>query len=124
MARKASLADTLRAAWANVPFRFAVVLYMLNWVTFDLVALMLPYYLLYWVAQGNLVTQVSLVGVNLAIGSAVLGVLLVTAVVALPVWNALAHRWGKREAYIVGMTFWAAVQVALYLVPQGGCKWC
>ncbi len=119
VARATALRDTLRAAWANVPFRFAAALYVLNWVTFDLVALMLPYYLLYWVAEGNLVTQVRLLGVDLAIESAVLGVLLITAVLALPLWNVLAHHLGKRKAYILGMTFWAGVQMALYFVPPG-----
>lgn len=118
-ARETPLRETLRAAWANVPFRFASGLYVLNWVTFDLVALMLPYYLLYWVAKGNLVTQVRLFGVELAIESAVLGLLLITAVVALPFWNALAQRVGKREAYIIGMTFWALVQLVLYFIPPG-----
>jgi len=30
------IADILRTAWANVPFRFATAIYMLNWITFDL----------------------------------------------------------------------------------------
>ncbi len=118
-ARETPFRDSLRAAWANIPFRFAAGLYLLNWVTFDLVALMLPYYLLYWIAQGRLVTQVRLLGVELAIESAVLGLLLITAVLALPLWNALAHRFGKKEAYILGMLFWAGVQTVLYFVPPG-----
>ena len=45
--------ETLRTAWRNIPFRFATLLYMLNWITFDLVALMLPFFLVYWVAGGR-----------------------------------------------------------------------
>jgi len=118
-ARETPFRDSLRAAWANIPFRFAAGLYLLNWVTFDLVALMLPYYLLYWIAGGHLVTQVSLLGVELALESAVLGLLLIAAIAALPLWNGMAHRWGKRETYIVGMLFWAGVQLVLYFVPPG-----
>ena len=114
--------DTLRAAWANIPFRFAVALYVFNWITFDLVALMLPYYLVYYIAQGNLLAQASLFGVNLAIESAVLGLLLITAVIALPFWNFLANRWDKRRAYLTGMAFWAVVQLGLYALPPGATQ--
>ncbi len=119
LARETPLRDTVRSAWENVPFRFAVGLYILNWVTFDLVALMLPFFLVYWIARGNLVAQVSLFGVKLALESAVLGILLTVAVSALPMWNAIAHWLGKRKAYIIGMTFWAVVQLLLYSLKPG-----
>jgi len=111
--------ETVRTAWGNIPFRFATGLYMLNWITFDLVALMLPYFLVYWVAQGNLLASVEVFGQKIALESVVLGVLLITAVVALPFWMWLAHRLSKRSAYIIGMSFWACVQTLIFLVqPQ------
>jgi GPH family glycoside/pentoside/hexuronide:cation symporter len=113
------LRQTLRTAWGNIPFRFATGLYMLNWITFDLVALMLPFFLVYWVAQGDLLASVNVFGEPLALESAVLGLLLVTAVIALPFWIWLSHRMSKRAAYIVGMSFWAAVQLVLFLVQPG-----
>jgi GPH family glycoside/pentoside/hexuronide:cation symporter len=113
------LKETVRTAWGNIPFRFATGLYMLNWITFDLVALMLPYFLVYWVAQGNLLASVEVFGQQIALESVVLGVLLITAVVALPFWMWLAHRLSKRSAYIIGMSFWAFVQTLIFLVqPQ------
>ena len=39
--------DAVRTAWSNIPFRFATILYMLNWITFDLVGLSLPFFLTY-----------------------------------------------------------------------------
>jgi GPH family glycoside/pentoside/hexuronide:cation symporter len=114
-----SLRKTLRTAWSNVPFRFATGLYMLNWITFDLVALMLPFFLVYWVAGGNLLAAVNVFGEEIALESVVLGVLLITAVLALPLWNWLSCRLSKRQAYIVGMSFWALVQLVLYLVQPG-----
>ncbi len=57
--------QTVRTAWGNIPFRFATVIYMLNWVTFDLVALILPFYLLYWISRGNMLTSVNLAGISL-----------------------------------------------------------
>lgn len=114
-----SLRHTVRTLWANVPFRFATLLNMLNWITFDLVALMLPFFLVYWVAGGDLVYQVDLLGVKLAIELAVLGLMFVVAVIALPLWTWAAQRFGKRAAYIGGMSFWAVVQCVILLIGQG-----
>ncbi len=111
--------DAVRAAWLNIPFRFATGLYLLNWITFDLVALMLPFYLLYWVAQGDLLASANLFGVELALESATLGILLIVAVVALPFWNWMSGRVGKKWAYIAGMTFWAGVQLVILFIPAG-----
>ena len=111
-----SFRETLQAAWRNIPFRFATGVYMLNWITFDLVALMLPFFLIYWVSQGNLTASVELLGDKIAVESVVLGLLLITAVVALPFWTWLSHRLSKRSAYIIAMVFWAGVQMLILLV--------
>jgi GPH family glycoside/pentoside/hexuronide:cation symporter len=111
--------QTLRTAWGNVPFRFATLIYMLNWITFDLVALLLPFYLLYWIARGNMLISVSFLGVSLPLESAVFALLLVTATIALPFWLWLSHRLGKHIAYIIGMVFWAGVQMGIFLVQPG-----
>ena len=111
--------ETVRTAWANVPFRFATLIYMLNWITFDLVALVLPFYLLYWIARGDMLASVSLLGVSLPLESAVFALLLVTATAALPFWLWLSHRLGKHTAYIIGMVFWAGVQIGIFLVRPG-----
>ncbi len=114
-----SLATSLRTAWGNVPFRYATGLYILNWITFDLVALMLPFFLIYWVAQGDLLASVMVFGEPIALQSMVLGVMLVMALVSVPFWTWLAQRYSKRAAYIIGMGFWAAVQLMVILVqPQ------
>ena len=122
LAKEADPVDLRRIArtlWGNVPFRFATLLNMLNWITFDLVALMLPFFLVYWVAGGDLLAQVDLFGVDLAIESAVLGVMFIVAVAALPLWAWMAGRFEKRTAYIVGMSFWAVVQCAILLIQPG-----
>ena len=114
-----SFQQTIRTAWANIPFRFATIIYMLNWITFDLVALVLPFYLLYWIARGNMLASVNLFGISLPLESAVFALLLVTATAVLPFWLWLAHRLGKHIAYIIGMVFWAAVQIGIFLVQPG-----
>ncbi len=114
-----SFRQTIRTAWSNVPFRFATLIYMLNWITFDLVALILPFYLLYWIARGDMLASVSLLGVSLPLESGVFALLLVTATAALPFWLWLSHRLGKHIAYIIGMVFWAGVQIGIFLVRPG-----
>lgn len=109
----------MATAWRNIPFRFATLLYMLNWITFDLVALMLPFYIVYWIAQGNLLASIQIAGENIALESVVLGLLIITAVFALPLWTWLSYRFSKRSAYIVGMLFWAFVQIVLFGLQPG-----
>jgi GPH family glycoside/pentoside/hexuronide:cation symporter len=116
---KTTVRQTVRTAWANVPFRFATLIYMLNWITFDLVALLLPFYLLYWIARGNMLASVQIIGITLPLESAVFALLLITATVVLPFWLWLSHRLGKHVAYIIGMVFWAGVQLGIYLVQPG-----
>jgi GPH family glycoside/pentoside/hexuronide:cation symporter len=43
----------------------------------------------------------------------------VTAVLALPFWLWLSHKLGKHIAYIIGMIFWAGVQIGIFLVQPG-----
>lgn len=111
--------QTARTAWSNIPFRFATAIYMLNWITFDLVALVLPFFLLYWVAQGNLLASTTLFGVSLPLESAVFALLLITAILSLPLWLFVSHKLSKRSAYIIGMVFWAGVQLAIFSVQPG-----
>jgi GPH family glycoside/pentoside/hexuronide:cation symporter len=115
----APLGQTLKTAWGNIPFRYATALYMFNWLTFDLVALMLPFFLIYWIAGGDQLASVNIFGEAIALESVVLGVLLITAVLALPFWNWLSKRLSKRRAYIIGMSFWALVQILIFLIYPG-----
>jgi len=113
------MGQALGAVWANIPFRFATGLYVLNWIAVDLVALMIPYFLLYWVGQGDLLVTVSVFGEETAIQSVVLGLMLATAMISVPLWTWLSGRVGKRRAYLVGMALWAAIQAAILLVRPG-----
>jgi GPH family glycoside/pentoside/hexuronide:cation symporter len=114
-----SFLETVRTAWSNIPFRAATLLYMLNWITFDLVALVLPFYLLYWISSGNLLATATIFGISLPIESAVFALLLITAVLALPIWIFISGRFSKKNAYIVGMSFWAVVQLVIFSIQPG-----
>jgi GPH family glycoside/pentoside/hexuronide:cation symporter len=114
-----SFFETVRTAWANIPFRFATAVYMLNWITFDLVALVLPFYLLYWISSGNLMAQADVFGISLPIESAVFALLLITSVIVLPFWIFISYRFSKQVAYMVGMIFWAVVQLVIFSIQPG-----
>lgn len=114
-----TLRSVVRTAWRNIPFRYATGIYALNWITFDLVALMLPFLLVYWVGGGDLLATANVFGAEIALASLVFGPMLITAVVALPFWTWLARKLSKRVAYLIGMSFWAVVQMSVILVQPG-----
>jgi GPH family glycoside/pentoside/hexuronide:cation symporter len=110
-----SFADSIRTAWGNVPFRFATGLYVLNWITFDLVALALPFFVAYWVSNGNLLEK----ALGLPVESAVFALLLITSVLMVPFWVWTSNRINKHIAYIIGMSFWAVVQLLIFTIQPG-----
>ena len=114
-----SIKEISETVWQNIPFRFATGLYMLNWMTVDLVALMLPFFLTYWIAQGNLAAELSIAGMSLSIESVILGLMFITAIIALPFWNWISKITSKRKAYISGMLFWMVVQILIITVQPG-----
>jgi GPH family glycoside/pentoside/hexuronide:cation symporter len=88
-------------------------------MTVDMVSLILPYYLTYWIAQGNLAAEMSLFGANISQDSVILGLMFITAIAALPFWNWISKKTDKRMAYIYGMGFWMVVQILLITVQPG-----
>ena len=114
-----TIKETAETAWRNIPFRFATGLYMLNWMTVDMVSLMLPYFLTYWIAQGNLAAEMNVFGANISQDSVILGLMFITAIAALPIWNWLSKKTSKRKAYIFGMLFWMVVQSLIIIVKPG-----
>ncbi|MCA9489209.1 MAG: MFS transporter [Myxococcales bacterium] len=112
------LTEVLRGALRSRSFRWLTVLTLLNFTTFDMVGLMIPYYVTAWVAQGRDASY-ALLGVTLPLESAMLGSLIVVSVVFLPLWNLFAQRIGKRTAYLVAAVVWASAHVLMGLLPQG-----
>jgi len=111
------------AAWSNIPFRIAAILNMLNWLSADFVALIIPYFLLYWIARGNLVATVNIFGLELSLEAAVLGLLMFVAILSIPLWNRLSNLIGKRNTYLIGILPWISAYVALFLVQPGQVTW-
>ncbi|MBE0671205.1 MAG: MFS transporter [Anaerolineales bacterium] len=114
---------TLRLAWENVPFRYAAGIYMFNWSAVDMVAITFPFFLLYWVAQGDLLAKITIFGVDLALESAFFGVMMLVCVLFVPFWLWFAKRRNKIQAYIIGMSVWIIVQGMIFTIQPGDIAW-
>jgi GPH family glycoside/pentoside/hexuronide:cation symporter len=115
--------ETLRLAWQNVPFRYAAGIYMFNWSAVDMVAITFPFFLLYWVARGDLLAKINILGIDLALESAFFGVLMLVCVLFVPFWLWFAKRRNKIQAYIVGMSAWIIVQALIFTIQPGDITW-
>ena len=111
--------ETLRIAWQNIPFRYSVGIHLLNWSAVDMVAVTFPYFLLYWVAQGNLLATIRIAGIELAYESAFFGILMFVCILFVPFWLWLSKKQNKRQAYILGMSFWVVVMFLIYAIQPG-----
>jgi GPH family glycoside/pentoside/hexuronide:cation symporter len=111
--------ETLRLAWENVPFRYAAGIYMFNWSAVDMVAITFPFFLLYWVAQGDLLAKITIFGVDLALESAFFGIMMLVCILFVPFWLWLAKRFNKIQAYIAGMSAWIIVQGLIFTIQPG-----
>jgi GPH family glycoside/pentoside/hexuronide:cation symporter len=118
-----SLGEVFRGAWANVPFRALTVLHMFNWITFDLVGLMIPFFVTWRLSAGDAVATTSVLGVRLPIESAMLGALLVMSIPAVPFWTFVAGRLGKRTAYAIAALSWATVQMGIWVLEPFDYGW-
>ena len=114
-----SLTEMLRTAWANKPFRFLAGVHTMNWSAVDMVAVTFPYFSLYWIAQGDPLASVHIFGFDLALESALLGLLMLTTVSFVPFWLWLSRRTNKRSAYLAGITFWVVTQVFIFTIQPG-----
>lgn len=111
--------QSLRLAWSNIPFRFVATIFLLNWTMLDMVAVVFPFYLLYWIGDGNMLAKANIFGLNLALESAFFGILMGVCILSVPFWLWFARRRNKRDAYVVGMIFLAIVLLMIYFVQPG-----
>lgn len=114
-----SLRESLKMAWANIPFRYAAGIYMFNWSAVDMVAISFPFFLLYWVAEGNLLAKVNFLGIDLALESAFFGVLMSVCILFIPFWLWMAKRFNKIKAYLIGMICWVSAEILMFTVQPG-----
>ncbi len=98
--KQPGLREGLAAAIKNRPFMFGTGLFLLTWVAVDILQTSLTYFITYVVGREP-DTPI------------IMGVIFITAIFTLPLWERLSRRWGKPKTYIVGIAFWAVVQLVL-----------
>ncbi|MBW4472648.1 MAG: MFS transporter [Stenomitos rutilans HA7619-LM2] len=98
----------LRIAFSNRPFLFVVGIYLCSWLSFQLTAAIIPYFVGSWMRMNS----------PWAVPSVVLAVQL-TAMAMLPVWSLLSKRYGKRGVYGMGMGVWMIAQAGLFFLQPG-----
>ncbi|MBL8089148.1 MAG: MFS transporter [Anaerolineales bacterium] len=111
--------ESLKMAWENVPFRYAAGIYMFNWSAVDMVAIAFPFFLLYWIAQGDLLANINFFGINLALESAFFGIMMSVCILFIPFWLWMAKRLNKIKAYIIGMICWVVAEVLIFTIQPG-----
>jgi GPH family glycoside/pentoside/hexuronide:cation symporter len=94
------LGESLKAAAKNRPFVFGMVIFLLTWVSIDILQTTLLYFLKYVVQRE-------------ADSDLIMAVIFVTAMLVLPLWEFASRKWNKRKAYAAGIAFWAVVQIVL-----------
>jgi glycoside/pentoside/hexuronide:cation symporter, GPH family len=99
-----SIVASFTATLKNRAFRYTAAIYLLSWVTVNLVASLLPYYVTWWVRIPDQLEFILVV---------VQGV----AIACIPLVVLLSRRLGKRGAYIAAAGWWAAVMLGLAAIP-------
>jgi GPH family glycoside/pentoside/hexuronide:cation symporter len=91
---------SVKAALDNRPFLFSVGIYLFTWLSVSILEVMLLYFVKY-VAQRE------------AQSNLIMATIFIVAIAALPFWQWTSQHLNKRKAYMVGIAFWAVVQLAL-----------
>lgn len=99
---------SLRAAFRNRPFVFSAIMFLLTWISIDILQATLLFFIKYGLGRESQ-------------SEIIMASVFVTALIALPVWLAVSNRFDKRRAFVIGLSFWAVIQVVLILLtPAAG----
>lgn len=95
----------LRIVFANRAFLFVVGIYLFAWLALQATASIIPFYTTFW----------------MGLDSYFLAALLVqgTAIVMMAAVNLISRRFGKQEAFYIGIGTWIIAQVAIFFVQPG-----
>lgn len=97
------LKESFKAALKNRPFIFGMVIFLLTWVSVDILQVSLLYFIKYVVKREPQ-------------SDMIMAVIFVTAILVLPFWEWVSKKWNKRYAYAAGIAFWAVVQIFLIIL--------
>lgn len=101
-----SIFKSLKSALKNRPFVFGLVIYLFTMVSMDILQTILLFYIKYVVLRE-------------AQSDIIMGTIFVVALFALPLWEFVSRKMNKRYAYIIGIAFWAVVQLVLGSLNPG-----
>ncbi len=102
-ANQIAYTEQLRLAFSNKPYRFVIGLYLLSWLSLQIIATVLIFYMRSYMGRGD---QVPLM-LGIIQGSSFVGIIL---------WGMLTKRLDKRLVYLLGASMWLLVQVAIYFI--------
>ncbi|WP_156104580.1 MFS transporter [Spirochaeta lutea] len=94
------LRDSVRAFMGNKAFLYGMGIFLLTWITIDLIQALLLYYIKYVVVRDGY-------------SELIMASIFVSALVSLPLWDWLSRRFDKRRAMIYGYIGWIVVMVIL-----------
>jgi len=97
---KPTLRQSISAAIKNRPFLFGLAIFLATWIAVDILQSSLLFFIKYVVQRE-------------AYNDVIMATIFVIAIFALPIWDWVSRKWSKRWAYIVGIAFWAVVQLVL-----------
>ncbi len=100
---KPTLLESLKSVWKNVPFRYGLGIFLATWISVDIL-------------QSSLLFYVKFVVQRESQNEIIMATIFVIAMFALPIWNWVSNRWSKRYAYMIGISFWAVVQMVLIMM--------
>jgi len=110
---RSSLADfgnSLKSLFVNRSFRVHMGMYICAYSALDILMAVVLYYMTYYLGRKDLFPLS-------------LGVMLVTQLLALGVYVAIANRFGKGLAYVIGLAIWGTAMSSVLFIPREAASW-
>jgi GPH family glycoside/pentoside/hexuronide:cation symporter len=104
-----NIVKTFREVFQNESFKWGAVIYLLTFTAVDIIAAIFVFFVLFAVGfeEGS------------GTGSIVLGVVLLSALLFMPIVVRLSRRYGKKRTYISAMVGWVVTMLLISMVPNG-----
>jgi GPH family glycoside/pentoside/hexuronide:cation symporter len=100
-----------KIAFTNKPFLYIIAIYLCSWLSVQIIAVILPYFVVYWMKlPENNVTQMAL---------AVQG----TALFMMFFWSILSKRFSKKTIYCLGIPLTIIAIAGLFFLQPGDIVW-
>lgn len=78
-------------------------MYLFSFLTMDTIVSIPVYYMTYYLNRGN-------------ITNLVLGTLLITEILFIPLWSLIGKRYGKKAAFIAGLIVWIVAMIFSFAI--------